>query len=40
LERETLAGPEIEEIIGNKKKGRQPRKSPRKEKVGSAGTKT
>ena len=40
LERETLAGPEIEEIIGNKKRGRQTRKSTRKKKIDSAGTET
>ena len=40
LERETLAGPEIEKIIGNKKKGRQAKKSPRKKKIDSAGTET
>jgi cell division protease FtsH len=40
LERETLAGPEIEEIIGNKKRGRQTGKSTRKKKIDSAGTET
>ena len=40
LERETLTGPEIEEIIGNKKRGRQTGKSTRKKKIDSTGTGT
>ena len=40
LERETLAGPEIEEIIGNKKRGGQARKPTRKKKIDSSDTET
>ncbi|NVM24861.1 MAG: ATP-dependent metallopeptidase FtsH/Yme1/Tma family protein [Desulfobacterales bacterium] len=39
LERETLDGHEIEEIVGNKRKKRQPRKTRGKEKIASSGKK-
>ena len=39
LERETLNGQEIEEIIGNKKRKRQPRKTGVKGKIGSSDKK-
>ena len=39
LERETLNGHEIEEIIGNKKRKRKPRKTRIKGKIDSPGKK-